>query len=128
MPVGGTRQAPSQDRQRAAGAQNLQALLLATAPKLQRSDFKHALRKLEFELLGRLQIMRSHALAAEDRTSDRGVQDKGHAVAVAELAHNERRGLGQTFLKQDENFIGRLRQVHLLTDMLTEISKKKGGG
>jgi hypothetical protein len=52
------------------------ALLLAATPQLQRSDFEQVVRQLEAELLRRLKIVLFHAVAAEDRASSHGVQDK----------------------------------------------------
>ena len=72
LSVDGTRQAKSQGRERAAGAQQLRALRVVAAPRLQRRELKRARRQRECERRRRLQVM--HAATVEDGASGGGVQ------------------------------------------------------
>ena len=74
LSVDGTRQEKSQGRQRAAGTQQLRALRVAAAPRLQRRELERARRQRECEWRRRLQVMRAHAATAEDGASGGGVQ------------------------------------------------------
>lgn len=78
-PIICTSQARSQGRKRAAEAQQLRALRVAVAPRLQRRAVERALRQREAgwkQLRRRLQIVSAHAAGAEDVASGGGVQYK----------------------------------------------------
>ena len=68
LPASDAGQAISDQRKRAAAAQQRQTLVVAV-PLRQRRELKPALRRADAELRGRLQIMRMHAAAAEDGAS-----------------------------------------------------------
>ena len=78
MPVDGTRQAKSQGRERAAGAQQLRALRVVVAPRLQRRELERARRQRECEWRRRLQVMRAHDAEVEDGASGGGVEHETH--------------------------------------------------
>ncbi len=80
LSVDGTRQAKSQGRERAAGAQQLRALRVVAAPRLQRRELERAWRQREREWRRRLQVMRAHAAEVEDGASGSGAQDERRDV------------------------------------------------
>jgi hypothetical protein len=98
-PVDGTRQAKSQGRERAAGAQQLRALRVVAAPRLQRRELKRARRQRECEWSRRLQVMRAHAAEVEDGASGSGAQhDRRNLTNVADCLRKEegmREGSGE---------------------------------
>ena len=82
IPVDGTRQAKSQGRQRAAGAQQLRALRVVAAPRLQRRELERARRQRECEWRRRLQVMRAHAAEVEDGAGGSGAQHNRRDVKL----------------------------------------------
>ena len=79
-PANSTSQAKSQDRKRAAAAQQLQALGAVAAPQLQRCELKRALWQREVELHRRLQIMRAQAAGTKDGARGCGGKHKSYIV------------------------------------------------